>query len=72
MVSNMASKMEWKQYAIDKTEMRTIVALANSEIGILADPSITPHLARALMTADGVVPEDNLFSCGIMAARDEV
>ena len=66
-----APKLGWKHFAVDKTEMRSLVAIANAEIGIIPDPSATPQIARALMIEDGVHPEDNIFSCGIIAARDE-
>jgi hypothetical protein len=35
------------------------------------DPTVTVAKVRAMMLADGVRPEDNLFSRGIIAAREE-
>jgi hypothetical protein len=43
----------------------------NAQIGLRCDPKATPEEARRLIEAEGVRPEDNAFSCGILAARDE-
>lgn len=56
---------------VDKRKIQEIVARQNAVIGLVRDPSVTPEKVRAMMIADGVRPEDNIFSCGIIAARDE-
>lgn len=59
----------------DKDEMRRIVDEQYKEMGIVSDPNISLAELRAMMAADlaahGIRPEDNIFSCGIIAARDE-
>ena len=40
-------------------------------MGLVYDPTATAEQSRALILAQGVRPEDNLFSCGIIEARDE-
>ena len=59
----------------DKDEMRRIVDEQYKEMDIVGDPSITLAELRAMVTTDlaahGIRPEDNIFSCGIIAARDE-
>lgn len=40
-------------------------------MGIPDDPAATPQKARAMMLALGIRPEDNEFSHGLIAAREE-
>jgi len=35
------------------------------------DPAVTPQQARAMMVAQGMLPENNEFSGGIIQDRDE-
>jgi len=55
----------------DKTLLRRIVAEQGVEMGLEYDPAITPADSRRLILEDGVKPEDNLFSCGIVQTREE-
>jgi hypothetical protein len=56
---------------IDKAIIRKIVAEQNRRMGFVPDPTATPEKAQEMMLALGIRPEDNLFSTGIIAARDE-
>jgi 3-mercaptopyruvate sulfurtransferase SseA len=55
----------------DKKELQRIVAEQNTKMGFVPDPTATPEKVRAMMRALGIRREDNIFSCGIIAARDE-
>ncbi len=66
-----ASKRDPRTLFLDKTEIQRIVAEQNRRMGFVPDPSATAQKARELMRALGIRPEDNLASCGIIAARDE-
>lgn len=56
---------------VDKQAMKLIVEETNRRVGFVKDPTATPQKARALMEAYGVRAEDNIGSCGILAAREE-
>jgi hypothetical protein len=56
---------------IDKTEIQKIVAETNRQMGIVPDPTITPQKVRQMMIDDGIRPEENLGSRGIIEAREE-
>jgi hypothetical protein len=56
---------------LDKTEIQRIVAEQNQAMGFVPDPTATAEKAQAMMLALGIRPEDNIGSCGIIAARDE-
>ncbi len=64
-------EFDFKRFGIDKDIIRKIVAEENAKIGFVPDPTATPEKAQQLMRELGIKPEDNLFSCGIIAARDE-
>ena len=55
----------------DKTLLKQKIQEQNALIGLIHDPSATAEQARAMILAEGVRPEDNIFSCGIIAIRDE-
>ena len=55
----------------DKAKIREIVNRVNAEIGFVPDPAATAEKAQKMMLDAGIRPEDNLASCGIIAARDE-
>jgi hypothetical protein len=55
----------------DKMAIQEAVAEQNALIGFVKDPTATPEKAREMMLALGIRPEDNEFSRGIIAARDE-
>ena len=60
-----------KSLFADKKRLKELVAEQNAKIGVVYDANATAEQARALILADGVRPEDNVFSCGIISARDE-
>jgi len=64
-----------KNFFLDKTRIRQIVAEQNEKMGFIVDRDATPEQAQALVAeslrANGLRPEDNIFSCGIIAAREE-
>ena len=68
-------KMGLRNLFLDKTAIQKIVAEQNEKMGFVPDPTATAEKAQA-MTAEalrrnGLGPEDNIASCGIIAARDE-
>ncbi len=60
---------------IDKRRIQQIVAQQNEKMGFIPDPMITPEEAQEAveqsLRENGLRPEDNIFSCGIIAAREE-
>lgn len=59
----------------DKTELRRLMAEQNELMGFIPDPTATAEKAQAMtaacLQAQGLSPEDNIASRGIIAARDE-
>lgn len=66
-----AAREPKRRLFIDKTLIRKIVTEQNERMGFVPDPTATPEKAQEMMLALGIRPEDNLFSRGIIAARDE-
>ena len=62
---------EFAPYFLDKKHIQQLVAEQNKQIGFVPDPKATARKAQEMALAQGVRPEDNAFSCGIIAARDE-
>lgn len=60
-----------RSFFLDKKVIQKIVAEQNEEMGFVPDPTATPQKAREMMRALGIRAEDNIFSYGIIAARDE-
>lgn len=56
---------------LDKKEVQRLVAEQMKIMGIPDDPTATPEKAQAMTAALGIKPEENLFSRGIIAAREE-
>ncbi len=52
-------------------EIRAIVARQFEEFGIEYNPDMAPEQLWAMMRAEGIRAEDNEFSRGIIAAREE-
>ncbi len=74
--------MEMKQMAIlerdvsksvfaDKAEVRRLVAETNERMGFVPDPTATVEKVRAMMAAEGIRPEDNVFITELMRMRYE-
>ena len=62
---------ENKHFFVDKEPLLQLLARVNEEMGFVPDPTATPKKAQESMAAHGVRAEDNIFSCGIIAARYE-
>jgi hypothetical protein len=62
---------DWSHLFIDKEVVRRLVAEQNEKIGFVPAPTVPPRRIREMMRAEGIRAEDNIFSCGIIAARDE-
>ena len=60
---------------VDKAEIRRIVTEQNAISGFVPNPMATAETAQALvgacLLARGIKPEDNIFSRGIIEAREE-
>lgn len=56
---------------LDKKRLQQRIAEQNKVMGFIPDPEATAKRAREMMLKLGVRPEDNLGSCGIIAAREE-
>ena len=64
-------KQRWRAVLVDKEPLRYIVQAQADALGIVAEPGMTVEKVREMMRAQGIRAEDNIFSCGIIAARDE-
>ena len=60
-----------EELLVDKKEIQRIVAQQEQALGFPEEPHATPQRAREMMRALGIRPEDNEFSRGLIAARDE-
>jgi len=58
-------------FFLDKKAIQRLVAEQNERMGFIPDTNATPQKAREMIRALGIRAEDNLASCGIIAARDE-
>ena len=59
-----------RRFFVDKAEIQRIVREQNERMGFIPDPDATPQKAQQMMLDRGIRPEDNIFSRGIIAARD--
>ena len=66
-----ARKSVLSELIVDKSKIQRLVAEQTKIMGIPDDPTATAQKARAMMLALGIRPEDNEFSQGIIAAREE-
>ena len=64
------NRTSWRSLVANKQAIQEVMAQVNAETGFVPDPTATPQKARELMRALGILAEDNLASCGIIAARD--
>ena len=64
-----------KRFFIDKHHIQKIVARQSEQMGFVSDPTATPEQAQEAversLRENGLRPEDNIFSCGIITARGE-
>ncbi len=59
-----------REASLHQAEISAAAAAAFAEMGISGKP-VGPEKLRAMMLADGVNPEDNQFSRGIIEMREE-
>lgn len=63
-----------KTFFIDKSHIQQVVAQCNQQMELVSDPAVTPEEAHQAveqsLRENGLRPEDNIFSCGIIAARE--
>ena len=64
-----------ERFFVDKSQIQQVVAQINQQMGFVFDPTITPEDAQQAveesLRENGLRPEDNIFFCGIIAAREE-
>lgn len=60
-----------KSLLADKEKIKAAVEELYEALGLIHDPTATAERAREMILADGVKPEDRLFSRGIIEAREE-
>jgi len=65
-----SNRTEGRQIVADKNLLRKILEAHDKETGFVPDPTARPQKARELMIAQGVRPEDNVFSCEIRRMRE--
>lgn len=56
---------------VDKERMRRIIEEQNALLGFVPDPTATAEKVRAMMLAEGIDPNSNEFSRGIIEMREE-
>lgn len=56
--------------AVDKQELRRLLAEQDRRTGFVVDREITAQGVRAMMVSDGIRPEDNEFSRDILCMRE--
>jgi hypothetical protein len=64
-------EVETPQWFAEKQAAARILAEGDERTGFNFDPTATPAEVRALMLAQGIRPEDNIFSRDIIRARYE-
>jgi hypothetical protein len=60
----------WREASLHQDEISAAAEAAFAEMGISGEP-VGAEKLRAMMEADGIRPEDNEFSRGIIEMRDE-
>ena len=65
--------LDLSRFTVDKERLKRILAAKGpvADLPDAAQPLMTPRQLRARMQEMGVSAEDNIGSCGIIAARDE-
>jgi hypothetical protein len=59
-----------KSLFVDKEMIRRVIEEQNAKMGFVFDPTATPQQAREMMREQGVRPEDNIGSRGIIEERE--
>lgn len=57
---------------IDKRRLCQSTDALNVKMGFVRDPSVTAEQVQKLMREDGIRPEENLFSRGLIRMRDGI
>ena len=60
-----------KHFFVDKAKLRQMIDELNEKTGFVPDPDATPENSRKHVEESGIWAEDNIFSRGIIEARDE-
>lgn len=68
---SLAEKPELKSLFVDKEKVKKAVEELRRVLGVEYDPTATAERAQEMILADGVQPEERLFSRGIIEAREE-
>jgi hypothetical protein len=68
---SLAEKPERKPRSVDREKLIEALRKVYAELGIEYDPTATAEQSRAMILADGVDPEERIFSRGIIEAREE-
>lgn len=68
---SLTEKPELKSAFVDKERLKKVLQDVHTALGIEYDPTATAEQSRAMILADGVQPEDCIFSRGIIEAREE-
>lgn len=64
-------KPDLRHLFVDKKEMERILDEQYKLMGLEYDPTVTAEQGRAMMLAEGINPNDNGFSRGIIGMREE-
>lgn len=60
-----------RNLVIDKRALLEKIDALNKRVGFVRDETVTVEQVRAMMIADGIRPEENVFSRDIIRARYE-
>ncbi len=60
-----------KTQYVDKAKVREAFDKALATLGVVYDPTVTAEEVQESLRASGIRPEDNSFSRGIIAMREE-
>jgi hypothetical protein len=63
-------KSDLQSLIADKTMLRKLIEEQNRRLGYLPDPTATSEKSLELMRSEGVRPEDNIGSRGILRMRE--
>ena len=55
---------------VDKDYLRQAIDKLNADMGIVPDPTVTAEMTQEMSLAQGVRPEDNILSRGIIFERE--
>ena len=67
--SSSETKTDLSKLGIDKKWLQEQFAAMDARTGFVVDPTATAEKVRAMMLAEGIRPEDNVFSSAILRER---